>query len=82
MRGAVIFCQYKPTVNGIYDHLSQYSDQYQLLKATGDDENDARQQLNKARRQAKESGGRYPVVICTQIGDVGIDMEWATLYIH
>lgn len=82
MRGAVIFCQYKPTVNGIYDHLSQYSDQYQLLKATGDDENEAPQQLNKARRQARESGGRYPVVICTQIGDVGIDMEWATLCIH
>ena len=82
MRGAVIFCQYKPTVNGIYDYLSQFSNRYQLLKATGDDENEATQQLNKARRQAKESGGRYPVVICTQIGDVGIDMEWATLCIH
>ena len=82
MRGAVIFCQYKPTVNGIYEHLSNYSEQYQLLKATGDDENEATKQLKKAKRQASKSGGKYPVVICTQIGDVGIDMEWATLGIH
>jgi hypothetical protein len=82
MRGAVIFCQYKPTVNGIHEHLSNYSDQYQLLKATGDDENEATKQLNKAKLQAKKIRGKYPVVICTQIGDVGIDMEWATLCIH
>ena len=37
---------------------------------------------SKSKTASQGTGGRYPVVICTQIGDVGIDMEWATLCIH
>ena len=84
MRGCVVFCQYLNTVNGISKFLEQWNSDKSLLilKATGDDENhNIDEALNRAERASK-SGYKYPILVCTQVGDVGMDMEWATLGVH
>jgi len=84
MSGCVVFCQYLNTVNGISKFLEQWDSDNSLLilKATGDNENhDIDEALIRAERASK-SGYKYPILVCTQVGDVGMDMEWATLGVH
>jgi len=75
--GAVIFCHWKETVKGLVQYLNN-NEEYLVLEATGDDEKNIASVL----KRAEKPGIKYPIVICTQVGEVGINMEWATLGIH
>ena len=84
MRGCVIFCQYLNTVRGIATFLEEWDSENSLLilKATGDDENQKIDDALIRAERASKSRHRYPIIVCTQVGDVGMDMEWATLGVH
>ena len=86
-RGCVIFTEFKGTIDGLMNDIRQNLPDVDgvhidVQYLSGDvDLNQARQVLNRCERMSLRHN-RFPVLICTPAGEVGLDMEWATTLIH
>jgi len=86
-RGCVIFTEFKGTIDGLKRDIHERIPEIDGVRInvehlSGDvDLLQAKMVLQRCERMSFRSN-RFPILICTPAGEVGLDMEWATTLVH
>lgn len=88
-RGMVVFTDFLGTVSWLTSMLEQGRFEglhgevrCEVMRLSGETTHDeARRLLNRCRNVSRDPR-HYPILIATKAGEVGIDMEWASILVH